>query len=187
MGKDKALLPFLGTPLIQRLRDRFLELDCEIHVITNRPANYQFLDLPLHRDSIPDRGALGGLLTALEIAGTSYVGVVAADMPFASPTLLDYLRDQIQTTGADAVLPSSDHGPEPLHGVYNRSTCLPLVQEAVHNDRWRIVAWHDQAEIQTLTPEETSQAAGTAFTFTNLNTPEDFAAAEKLALKLNLI
>lgn len=187
MGKDKALMPFHGIPLIERLRDRFTVLESEILVICNDFSGYEYLGLPLHKDIFPGRGALGGLLTALTITDTPYLGLIAADMPFASPQLLSLLIERIQRTGADAALPSTQRGIEPLHGVYQPKTCLPLVQQAIATDRWRMRSWHDQAEIEIVDPLETIQAAGSEHTFVNLNTPEEFTTAEEIALKYNLL
>jgi molybdopterin-guanine dinucleotide biosynthesis protein A len=186
MGKDKALMPFLGVPLIQRLRDRFRGVGNELLVITNHPDRYQFLDIPLYGDVLPGRGALGGLLTALEISAKEYVALIAADMPFASPELVVFLEKEIEKSGADAVLPSSPHGPEPMHALYNRDACLPLVRQAIENDRWRMNAWHERANIQVIDAGRSAAAAGTEYTFVNLNTRSDFNAAEELARKINL-
>ena len=43
MGEDKALKPFLGRPLIQRVIDRLTPIADELIVTTNRPAEYEFL------------------------------------------------------------------------------------------------------------------------------------------------
>lgn len=185
MGEDKALMPFLGVPLIQRLRDRFQGLDCQLLVITNQPEGYRFLDLPLYRDIIPGRGALGGLLTALEVSPPGHVGLIAADLPFASSKLLEYLEGEIKKHSADAVLPCSPHGPEPMHALYMRDACLPLVRQAIEKDLWRMNAWHDQAEIHLIDAAQTVAVSGSEYTFMNLNTREDFRAAEELARKLD--
>ena len=187
MGRDKALMPFLGIPLIERLRDRLLILNSEIIIISNDFSGYEYLSLPLHRDLLPDRGALGGLLTALTISETPYVGLIAADMPFASPQLLTHLLDQIKHEEADAALPSTNSGLEPLPGVDRRDTCLPLVKAAIKRDMWRMRSWHDQAKILTLSPQKTTEVTGNNHTFINLNTPGEFSAAEELAKKLGLI
>ena len=187
MGTDKSLMPFLGVPLIERLRDRFTDLESEIRVICNDCSGYEYLGLPLHRDVLPDRGALGGLLTALTVAETPYMGLIAADMPFASPPLMVHLLEQIRISGADAVLPSTSQGMEPLHGLYRVSTCLSIVQNAVGRDLWRMNSWHDQARVEILDPLETIEAAGVEHTFLNLNTADEFSAAEKLALIFNLL
>ena len=186
MGKDKALLPFLGIPLIKRLRDRFSDMGDELLVITNDFSGYQDLAVPLYKDIIPDRGALGGLYTALSISKNPLVGLIAADLPFASPALLAHLIKILLTSGAEAAIPSTERGLEPLHAVYRRDTSLPLVKRAIDQNLWRMNSWFDQAEILILTPEETQKVTASKYTFLNLNTPEDLQMAEKLALDLDL-
>jgi len=187
MGVDKGLMPFLGMPLIERLLNNFGYLPGEILIISNNLPGYEYLDLPIYQDVLPGRGALGGLLTALTIAKTAFVGLIAADMPFASAGLLSHLLTEIKKSNADAVLPSTHSGPEPFHAVYRRDTCLPLVKGAIEQDLWRMTAWHDQARIKILNPRETSAAGGADYTFINLNTPEEFTAAEELARKHRLL
>jgi molybdopterin-guanine dinucleotide biosynthesis protein A len=68
MGEDKALKPFLGRPLIQRVIERLAPIADEIIVTTNRPAEYGFLNQRLVADLKPGRGALGGLYTAIASA-----------------------------------------------------------------------------------------------------------------------
>ena len=187
MGKEKTLMPFLGVPLIERLRDRFTILNSEIRIICDEFSKYEYLGLPLHKDVIPGRGALGGLLTALTITETPYLGLIAGDLPFASPQLLAFLLERIQLSGADATLPSTEGGLEPLHGLYRRDACLPLVQDAIARDLWRMRSWHEQAKIEILDPQETTAAADSEYTFINLNTQKDFSAAEELAIKFNLL
>jgi molybdopterin-guanine dinucleotide biosynthesis protein A len=187
MGQDKALMPFLGIPLIERLRDRLMILKSQIMIISNDPRDYEYLGLSLHQDVLPDRGALGGLLTALTITETTYVALIAADLPFASPQLIEHLLDQIQNSDVDAIIPSSRHGLEPMHSVYRRETCLPLVKAAIDKDLWRMRSWHDQARIKVLGAQEVIRITGSEHTFLNLNTPEEFSAAEELATQLDLL
>ncbi|HEX9030179.1 MAG TPA: molybdenum cofactor guanylyltransferase, partial [Anaerolineales bacterium] len=120
MGQDKALLPFLGKPLITRILGRVRPIADELLVTTNRPENYSFLELPLFSDRLPGRGALGGLYTALSIANRPLVGVVACDMPFVSAALLAAARDLLADPTIDAVIPRTADGTEPFHAVYRR-------------------------------------------------------------------
>ncbi len=185
MGKDKALLPFLGQPLIARVIDRFSGLGDETIVVANNVAEYRFLNLPLRPDVIPNRGALGGLYTALYVSANPVVGLVACDMPFASPQLLAHLKATLCETNADAALPSTEGGLEPLHAVYRRETCLPLVKKAIENGQWKMIAWHKNADVRILTPEETKRHAPHPHTFWNLNTPQEFREAEEEARMMN--
>ena len=179
MGEDKALRPFLGRPLIERVIERVSFLGDELIVVANETADYHFLNVPVFPDVIPHRGALGGLYTALSVAANPMVGVVACDMPFVSASLFEHLKTILLESGSDAVLPSVEGGPEPLHAVYRRETCLPLVKEALDNNLWKMVAWHSQADVRILTPEETRQHAPHLRTFWNLNTVQEFQKAEE--------
>jgi molybdopterin-guanine dinucleotide biosynthesis protein A len=182
MGRDKAALPFLGIPLVNRLLDRFQGVGAEILLVTNEPGGYEDLGIPLFKDLIPDRGALGGLYTALAVASHPLVALIAADMPFAQPKLLNYEIEVIQESGSDAVIPKTENGLEPFHALYRSSTCLPLVKRAIDSDLWKMTSWHDQAMISILNPEITRKITGSNLTFMNLNTPEEFQEAERLAL-----
>jgi len=184
MGKDKATIPFLGIPLIERLRDRFDGFGSELLVITNDFSYYKDLNVPLFQDLIPDRGALGGLYTALSIASQPLLGLIAADMPFANPDLIRYQMKIIRDSNLDAVIPGTEHGIEPFHAVYRRESCLPLVKEALEKDLWKMISWHDQAQIKILPADEIIKITGVDYTFLNLNTPEEFRAAEEMAKKI---
>jgi len=185
MGKDKALLPFLGKPLIEILKTRFSDMADELLVITNNPDAYLSLGIPVYKDIIPERGALGGLYTALAVAKYSAVGLIAADLPFANQGLLQGLFNKLKDSSAAAVIPCSDHGLEPLHAVYDRDKCLPLVLNAIEQNLWKMSSWHDQANILTLSQEETRKLTKSEHTFWNLNTPEDLKQAEIAAAKLD--
>ncbi len=99
MGQDKALMPFLGRPLILRILERLASIADEVILSTNHPADYAFLGLPLHPDFLPDRGALGGLYTSLMAAHGPVVAAVACDMPFANPALFEYESELLSEDG----------------------------------------------------------------------------------------
>ncbi len=181
MGRDKALMPFLGRPLILQVVERLTNLADEVIITTNHPADYAFLDLPLVTDLQPGRGALGGLYTVLASASQPLVAVAACDMPFASRALFEYERDLLVESGADVVIPSTTSGLEPLHAIYRRATCLPAVLSALDGGAWKLIAWFPQVKVRALTPEETAHYDPHGLVFWNLNTPEEFRQAEALA------
>lgn len=183
MGQDKALMPFLGRPLITRVIERLAPLADEVLVTTNRPEYYRFLGLPLLPDLISGRGALGGLHTAVASAKQPVVAVAACDMPFASRELFALERDLLQAEAADVVIPPSEEGNgyEPLHAVYRRAACLPAIEAAIAADEWKLISWFPQVKVRTLTPEELKRCDPSGLAFWNLNTPEEFAQAEERA------
>jgi len=183
MGHDKALMPFLGRPLIQRVIERLTPIADEVLVTTNNPEDYRFLGLPLFPDLKPARGALGGLYTALSSAACEAVAVVACDMPFASAQLVEAANRLLAQEEADVVIPDSGDGLEPLHAVYRRETCIPAIEAAIEADQWRLISWFPQVKVRILQPDEVKRYDPSGLTFWNLNTPEGFAEAEQRARK----
>jgi molybdopterin-guanine dinucleotide biosynthesis protein A len=181
MGEDKALKPFLGHPLIQRVVDRLSPIADEVIVTTNRPDDYSFLNLRLIPDLKPDRGALGGLHTAIASATHPFVAVVACDMPFASAKLLEAMSRLLVEKEADVVIAKSDEGYEPIHAVYRRATCLPAIEAAINADQWKVIAWFPQVKVHILASEDIRRYDPSGLAFWNVNTPEEFAKAEELA------
>ncbi len=181
MGEDKALKTFLGRPLIQRVVERISPIADEVIVTTNRPDEYRFLDLRLVPDLKPGRGALGGLYTALASASHPTVAVVACDMPFASASLLRAGSRLLVEEAVDVVIPKSEEGFEPIHALYRRETCLPAIEAAIEADQWKVIAWFPQVKVRVLTPEEIRPHDPSGLAFWNVNTPEEFLEAEKIA------
>jgi molybdopterin-guanine dinucleotide biosynthesis protein A len=202
MGEDKALKTFLGRPLIQRVIERLSPIADEVIVTTNHPKDYSFLDtsvrpvghsvrrLRLISDLKPGRGALGGLYTAIASASNPFVAVVACDMPFASATFFEAATKLIVQEEADVVIareaPQAERagkseGYEPLHAVYRRETCLPAIEKAINADQWKVIAWFPEVKVRVLTTDEIKQYDPTGLAFWNVNTPEEFIEAEKIA------
>lgn len=180
MGEDKALKPFLGRPLIHRVIERLAQIADEMIVTTNRPADYAFLNQRLVTDLKPGRGALGGLYTAVASASHPFVAVAACDMPFASQMFFESARRLMVEEEADVVIAKTDEGYEPLHALYRRETCLPAIEAAIDADQWKVIAWFPQVKVRVLSPDEVKAFDPSGLCFWNLNTPEEFAEAEKM-------
>lgn len=185
MGEDKALKPFLGRALVQRVIERLTPVADELIVTTNRPDDYRFLDLRLVPDLKPGRGALGGLYTAIASASRPLVAVVACDMPFASASLLQAGSRILVEEDVDVVIPKSEAGYEPLHAIYRRETCLPAIEAAIDADQWKVIAWFPQVKVRVFTAGEIKHYDPSGLAFWNVNTPEEFSKAEVLAQTYN--
>lgn len=181
IGRDKALLPFLGQPLILRPLRRLATLAEEVLVTSNQPDQYGFLGLKPIPDLLPGRGALGGLYTALYAASHPYVAVVACDMPFASAALFAYELIVLRETGADAVMPRTAAGSEPFHAIYTREACLPPIQAVLQAGKQRVDAWFEMVNVRYLHPDEIHSYDPDGLAFLNINTLEDLENAESIA------
>lgn len=181
MGENKALKPFLGRPLVQRVIERLAPAADELFLTTNQPEEFGFLKLPLFTDVIAGRGPLGGLYTALVSAKYPSVAVVACDMPFASAPLLVAAAGFLARDKADVVIAEAAEGFEPLHAVYRRETCIPAIESAIAADQWRMISWFPQVKVRKLTPDELGRYDPEHLAFWNVNTPEEFTKAEQRA------
>jgi len=181
MGRDKARILFLGRPLILRILERLQSLSDEVFVMTDQPADYAFLGIPIYPDLVPRQGTLNGIYNSLLAARNPFVAIVACDMPFASLSLFEHERDLMIATCADVVIPSTSVGLEPLHAVYRRATCLPVIQAELEAGERKVIAWLPKVKAQTLPPELTARYDPHHLAFWNLNTPEEFRQAEAQA------
>lgn len=183
MGRDKALIPFLGKPLIVHVYEKIMSLADEVLITTNHPENYEFLEVPLYKDIVKERGALGGIYTALKSANNPVVAIVACDMPFANPELLSIARDRLIDGQVDAVIPRSEDGLEPLHAVYRRNTCIPAVKWALDSGEWKVISWFSKVELAFVESEELRIYDPEQVAFWNVNTVEDLEHAQDYMLR----
>lgn len=181
MGTNKALLPFLGVPLIERVVERVRHLAAEVLITTNQPAGFEFLRLPLVPDPLPGQGALVGLQTALQAASQPYVAVVACDMPFVNPQLISYQLDCLVREQVDLVIPLTEQGYEPFHTVYRRETCLEAVDTALQSGKKRMISWFDQVRVRELDQAEIQKFDPLGRAFLNINTPAELQMAVQMA------
>lgn len=181
MGEDKALLPFLGETLVERVMRRIAPLADELFITTNQPETYPDFQVPLCKDILPGKGALGGLFTALSVAQNPVLILVACDMPFINADLLRAQVERLHTQNADAVVPQTSQGYEPFHAVYRCEICLPAVQQALEIGERRLISWFPAVRVSAFSPEDIRNYDPQLISFWNINTKEDLARAEDLA------
>jgi molybdopterin-guanine dinucleotide biosynthesis protein A len=102
-------------------------------------------------------------------------------MPFASSMLVETATRLLVEEEADVVIPESAEGLEPLHAVYRRATCAPAIEAAIAADKWKVISWFPQVKARVLTVDEIKPLDPSELCFWNLNTPEEFAEAERRA------
>ena len=176
MGRDKAFVELAGKPLIERVIEGSADLDqAETILITNKPAQYAHLGLPMYRDILPDKGSLGGIYTALVGAQSPNVLALACDMPFVNSSLLRYMIDQMDDD-TDIVVPRLAGYPQGLHAIYKK-TCIEAIAAQLAADQLKIIRFYDQMRVRYL--DETDYAAfdPEGSSFANINTPAELEQA----------
>lgn len=183
MGENKALRPFLGRPLIERVMGRLEPIADEILITSNDPGAFDFLRIRQIPDLRPGFGPLGGLYTALAAAKHPSVAVVACDMPFASAPLIVASAGLLLQEEADVVIAQSPEGYEPMHAVYRREVCLPAIAAAMDEGKLRVISWFPQVRVRRLSEAERARYDPDGIAFWNVNTADEFAQAEEHAAK----
>jgi molybdenum cofactor guanylyltransferase len=171
-GSPKGLAAFGNT----RLADgplSALRATCDRVLISANAAEADrwFPDLPIVRDVVPGRGALGGLDTALKAAGTFTLVVCAWDMPFVTADLLELLVSAVEE-GADACVPRHADGTvEPLCAAY-APTCAAIAAGLIASGERAAHALAAACRTQYL-----SVTPANAHLFFNVNTHDDLRSA----------
>ena len=172
MGRDKALLPYRGRPLLQAVLLRVEAVFPAPFVVTNTPERYPFLSCPTVPDRFPGKGPLAGIEAALRHASAPFVFVCACDMPFLSEPLLRLLAERA-SGGTDLVLPCGPDGAEPLCAVWGK-TALPAVESALGEERLSLVLLAAGLSVRKVSVDEVAGVDPEFASFRNFNTPEDF-------------
>ena len=177
MGRDKALIPLGGIPLIEHVLRRAAGLAEEVLITTNRPADLAYLGVRLVLDREPGAGALPGLLTALEAAQGETVLLLACDLPFVCRPLLEHLLSRAHE--ALVVVPQWNGNLEPLHAVYSRS-CIETVRQVMQTGQQRVIDLLPRVTQRVVDETEIAQFDPDGWSFFNVNTPKDLAQAEQV-------
>jgi molybdopterin-guanine dinucleotide biosynthesis protein A len=180
MGTDKSfvrVLPERG-PLIEHILAQVVGLGDEALIVTNQPDEYAYLGLPLFADVLPDKGALGGLYSALQAAQRRHILCIACDMPFIVRPLLDYLLS-LRAEGV-AVVPRLAGQPEPFRAIYQRD-CQGTIRNALDAGRLRVTSIFSEMQVRYVDEAEINRFDPDHLSFVNVNTPADLEQAQRLA------
>ena len=179
MGMDKPGLKIGGRSLVRRSLDALSQVTDTVCIVGGSSAE-KIGDVELPR--LPDveadgRGAMRGVVTALEACRVAWACVLACDLPFVSGEFLELLV-RSASPGVDVVVPVQPDGRmQPLCALYRREVCLPLAAGAIEQQRWSMHRFLDQLSLRRLEYSDYQHLPHSTDFFLNINSPDDFAAA----------
>ena len=183
LGRNKALEPFQGEPLIHRVIGKMGRIASNVIVVANDVERVAELDLPDHAnpviDEYPGKGSLGGIYTGLRASPTEWAVFCACDMPFPSPRLYRALISNRDAN--DAVVPLVEGRPEPIHAAYSRA-CIEPIREKLAVDRLKISGFFDDVRVCYFTEDRVREIDPDLLSFFNINTRQDLEKANQIAL-----
>ena len=128
-GSDKLFAELNGKTLVETLIETLKH--CGFQIFISGPKNkFGHLGLPVIEDEHPYEGPLCALSGVWKKTTADRILVVAGDMPFIGPAVVDELWKKGQMT--DVTILRNTRGPSPLPGVYSRrtrKTIVPLLKE----------------------------------------------------------
>lgn len=175
MGTDKAFIELRGQTLLARVLETARAVTPDVRIVGDPVIFEKFA--PTVPDIFRDCGPLGGIHAALRGSQVDLNLILAVDLPFLTPPLVQYLVQRTRDAVTAAVTaPRTARGWQPLCAVYRRQFTY-IAEKSLRERRYKIDALFEPARTQAITDEELQAAGFSADLFRNLNTPEDLAAA----------
>ncbi len=173
MGTDKASLLLDGQTLLQSVIATMQQLFPKVIVSVRQPR--AGIGLPQVCDEQPDGGPLAGLAASLGQINTPWAFMVACDMPFVVPEVVELLagcRLQHQ-----AVVPVVHGHPQPLAAFYAVS-CLAPIRASLAAQQKGLRGVLQQLDVRYVDEVEMLNADPQLRSFFDLDTPQDVEAAK---------
>ena len=172
MGHDKARIEIGGRPLLSRSLDLLCHYFATVLIAGDRP-DLARPNIPVIPDIYPG-SALGGLYTGLRSAQTDWIFVAPCDMPYPDAKILELLLKH--RNGADAVIPRTPKGYEPVFALYHKN-CLPHMEEMLQQGQYRIYDFYQRIKVHYL--DWSQMPTGWERSLLNINTPEQLEELQK--------
>jgi molybdopterin-guanine dinucleotide biosynthesis protein A len=176
MGRDKAFVLLDGRTLLARALELSRSVCPEAHIVGD-PAKFASFG-PVVEDIFRGCGPLGGIHAALRASHTDLNLILAVDVPFLSPALLQYLIMCARASTERVTAVRVNGRWQPLCAVY-RARFADAAESALRAGRYKIDALFDAAHTRMVSEKELESAGFSSSMFRNLNTPVELEAVQK--------
>jgi molybdopterin-guanine dinucleotide biosynthesis protein A len=182
-GGDKALIRIGGATILDRVL-ACLSAQCPRLAINANGDSARFADtgLPVLADSVTGfAGPLAGVLAGLDFLATEAPGIawmlsVPGDCPFLPDDLVERLHQARREAGTPLACARSGEWRHPVVGLWPVALRADLRHALVDEELHKIEAWTGRHSVAIADWPTTPVDP-----FFNVNTPEDVAAAERIA------
>lgn len=181
MGRDKAMLPVNGTPLVAMLAERWRNAFDGLVLSVDTRERFAHLGLEqvqMVEDARPEAGPLAALETVMNTVPAERYFLTAVDLPFGNPELARALSGRMGEADV-CLIQRRSRGVEPLFSFYSRK-CLPAVTAALdRGERSFYRGLLPYVRVQKV-PENQFPREKLARSLFNANTPEDWEAGQTM-------
>ncbi|MBL0713459.1 MAG: molybdenum cofactor guanylyltransferase [Desulfosarcina sp.] len=170
-GREKALIPLAGKPMIDHIIKALDGLFDEIIIVSNRPQLLADRDATIVTDLLDAESPLAGIHAGLFYSHGDDVFITACDTPLLRPALIATLLEARQP-GIDLVVPETQSGLEPLCAIYAQR-CLAPIENRLRRGDYRIRRFLDRVRVKRVSEKRLRPADPDLLSFKKVNTPED--------------
>lgn len=174
-GANKAGIEVQGERIVDRQLAVLGERFESIAMIGKSAVDIEGLPLEALEDRVGGKGPLDGIAAGLAWSPQPWLFVVASDMPFLSPGLIDALLE-VREEESDIVCVGLAERAQPLFALYHRRL-LPLLDTILAEGRFRasglLTTPPAGVVVTALAEERARQIDPELRSFRNLNSPED--------------
>jgi len=175
MGSDKANLLLGEQTLLRRVIAAMRQVFPHVIISVRQPRPE--IDLPQVCDEQSGGGPLAGLAAGLGHIATPWAFVVACDMPFVEPAMVELLAGY--RSDFQAVVPVVQGHPQPLAAFYAGSCLDKLHAHLAGGGKNSLRAVLEQLQVRYVDESELLKADPALRSFFDLDTPQDVATAQK--------
>ena len=174
MGTDKAFVTLDGRTLLARALDVARAVTSDVHIVGDRG---KFAALaPVVEDEFPGCGPLGGIHAALRTSSCDLNVILAVDLPFVTPALLQFLIERARDSAAAMVtVPRTGSRMAAAVRGLSARVCRIWRSTALQAGQYKIDALFDETRMHVIGEDELRSSGFRVEVFRNLNTPEDLA------------
>lgn len=173
MGQDKASLLLGERTLLERVAEAMQQLFPYVIVSVRQPRPE--INLPQVCDEPGVAGPLAGVIAALAKVKTPWTFIVACDMPFVTPALVELLARS--RSGYQAVVPVVQGHQQTLAAFYAGSALGAMRAHLASGGKNSLRAILGQLRVRYVDESELLAADPGLRSFFDLDTPQDVAAA----------
>jgi molybdopterin-guanine dinucleotide biosynthesis protein A len=176
LGRDKATARLADKTLIAHVYRVARNVCPDVVIVSSIHQTFDGIPARVVPDAFPIVGPISGIASALLDASTPYVFVLACDLPFVTEESISFVISQAR--GEDIVVPKTRFGFEPLHAMYNRS-CLSPMLSAIERGNVKPRSLFPLLCVKAVEADSIFLHSSQSV-FTNINTEEDLANAERI-------
>lgn len=186
MGADKTTLTWGGVTMLEWVVTQLSRCFDEVVVVAgaNQGTAVSALQSMAARvvwDFQPFEGPVKALHLGLNTVDADVAFACACDLPLLSATLALALCDM--ASGRDAAIPRVQDRLQVLHAAYRKS-CLPALDAMVERGERTLHKLAPALDVRSVNEDELRRLDPELLSFFNVNTPQDYERARRLAGKM---